>query len=223
MAAKRAFALALAATLLVPGASAAAAKQKPPALKYQCQHVEKMPEGEVWATVWATADRKVQTQVVLWIPGSPQNRVVGMTVRWEAIAPSGFDWSKGLVFFDRLYGTDLDGRRKTPPGMSLELRANPNPPWQGEGAIAGKQKLQFGARLTADWSDVSAMGAGGKPLYLVVRSRKQVFETLEIAPTALAPPFARIEEALKAANTELADHYADPERCDDLENMDILV
>lgn len=220
----RGIGLPFAAALLLSG-NAAIAKPKAtgPFTKYQCTRIEKLPTGDIWATVWADRDRKPLSHVALWIPGRPASRFLRMTVRWEAHPPATIDWNKGIFMFDREFEPDVEGRRRVLPKLTMELRANREPPWQGQAVLRDNFKLQFGVRLSAEWGDVSDMAQNHRPLYLVIRSRGKVVETLTIAPDHLAPPTGRIEELFRGANADLLEAGINPDKCEDLEHTDILI
>lgn len=153
------------------------------------------PNGALVTSFVVAPDHRILSEVVLWIPSSQDARSVWMTGRWEAHAPATIDWRRGLAMLDSQRLWQSKGKRP-PRGLTLELRVNSSAPWEGYGALRGNSRLQFGVRLSADWTDVRAMAEGSERLYLVTRRKKAVMDTVQLSKADFAVPIADADAVL---------------------------
>lgn len=191
-----------------------------PVVQFQCRQTQMFENGEAWVTAWVTPDLETTSEVVLWIPKVNEDRRIYVIGRWEVRPPADIAWDRGLAMFDRRFDWMTGPDRRRPGKLTLELRANPEGPWEGYGALRGDMRLQAGVRLSADWADVSAMAQGAGTLYLIARERGQVIDTIPLAPSNFAPP----EDRIRAMQAEIRSAARSPnEKCEDLTTSDIII
>jgi hypothetical protein len=138
-------------------------------------------------------DRKVDYEVLLWIPNSSQAEAVRMMVRWEAHAPVALDMERGVVMFDNERPWSKQPLRKLPKKLTLELRANREGSWEEAAALRGAIPLQYGVRLAADWADVKAMVSARAEIYLITKSKRAVVDTVTLKKSDFELPLADID------------------------------
>ncbi len=168
-----------------------------------------LPGGHVMVNIVSGAAGKVDAEVVLWTPASPQAGAVRMTMRWEAHAPAGIDFDHGLVMFDsdRLWARPPYAR--VPKKLTVELRANRDGPWEQSAALRGAIALQYGVRLAADWADVRAMASAQPQLYLITRSKGAMVDLVALERRDFRLPLAdinafRAQVRARAAGPDIA-------------------
>lgn len=188
---------------------------------FECRQERQFEKGLATVVAWVGPGGKTSSEVVVWTPSSHEAREADMTMRWEAHPPSSITWAKGLVMFDREIVQTSYRNRRFLKGLSLELRAHGTPPWEGRGAIRDSISLQLGVRLSADWADVQAMSQGSKQLYLIMRRKGEVIETLPLAQANFAVPTSDIDELL----VQVRSAASDPEHnCHDFsQDTDIII
>lgn len=152
-----------------------------------------LPTGRLLVNIGAGKAGKVDYEVVVWAPKSPQADAVHMIMRWEAHAPASLDFERGSVQFnsDRLWRNP--SVRKLPRKLTLELRANRVGPWEEGAALRGAIRLQYGVRLAADWADVKAMASNRAEIYLITKSDVVVVDTVTLKRSDFELPLGDID------------------------------
>jgi hypothetical protein len=168
--------------------------------------------GAISVNVVTGANHRILDEVVLWQPNSPEARSLDMIVRWEIKSPANIDLGQGLVMFDSRRLWDKFPSKRPPKGLTAELRANRQGPWEGRGAIRGDIPLQYGVRLAADWADVRAMAAGREKLFLVTKSKGTVVDIVDLKRSDFELPEAEIRAFLGEVRTQATgpDEPCDP-------------
>lgn len=152
----------------------------------------KLPTGSLLVNIGAGEDGKVDYEVVMWTPNSPQANAVHMTMRWEVHGPVSLDFERGSVLFDsdRLWRNP--STRKLPRRLTLELRANREGPWEEGAALRGAIRFQDGVRLAADWAVVKAMASDRAETYLITKSAGAVVDTVTLKRSDFELPLGDI-------------------------------
>ncbi len=137
---------------------------------WNCTTAATIDNGDVRVVRWLGPSGALSSTVVLWIPKLPADARLRIMGRWEAHPTAMIDLKRGLVMFDQTVVSP--GSRQRKPRYTIELRVQPDGPWDGHGQITGNFELHDGVRLSADWADVEAMSRGADNLFLIVKDRK---------------------------------------------------